>query len=56
MFDEAKTRDLFLSDRALVYYDVSKIIFDGRLIGKVKESFKKFYAERSKKSICRNCD
>ncbi|MBR3280471.1 MAG: glycogen debranching enzyme N-terminal domain-containing protein [Clostridia bacterium] len=45
VFDEAKTRDLFLSDKALVYYDVSKIVFDGRLIGKVKESFKKFYAD-----------
>ena len=45
VFDESKTRDLFLSDKALVYYDVSKIIFDGRLIGKVKESFKKFYAD-----------
>ena len=44
-FDEAKTRDLFLSDKALVYYEVLNIVFDGRLAKKVKESFKKFYAD-----------
>lgn len=44
-FDESKTRDLFLSDKALVYYDVLTIVFDGRLVSKVKTSFKKFYNE-----------
>ena len=44
-FDEAKTRDLFLSDNVLNYYDILKIVFDGRLSEKVKTSFKKFYAD-----------
>ncbi len=44
-FKESKTRDLFLADEALNYYDVLKIVFDGRLAKKIKESFKKFYAD-----------
>ena len=44
-FDEEKTRDLFLLDKVMVYYDVLSIVYDKRLSSKVKESFKKFYAD-----------
>ncbi len=44
-FDESKTRDVFLSDEAINYYDSLSIVFDGRLGKKIKESFKKFYAD-----------
>lgn len=45
MFNESKTRDLFVADEVYNYYDSLSIVFDGRLIDKVKESFKKFYAD-----------
>ncbi len=45
-FDEKKTRDLFLLDKASIYYDILSLVFDRRLSAKVKESFKKFYADR----------
>ncbi len=41
--DEEETRNLFLADKVLSYYDELKIVFDGTLSKKVKESFKKFY-------------
>ena len=44
-FDENITKDLFLSDKASTYYDLLTIIFNGELSSKVKEAFKKFYAE-----------
>ena len=43
--NEKDTKNLFLSEEALNYYDGLKIVFDGRLEKKVKESFKKFYAD-----------
>ena len=44
-FVESKTRDIFLSDEVINYYDSLAIVFDGRLSEKVKESYKKFYAD-----------
>jgi predicted glycogen debranching enzyme len=43
--DKSSTKELFLLDKAMTYYDVLTIAFDGRLSKKVKESFKKFYAD-----------
>ena len=42
---ERSTKNLFLSEEVLNYYQSLAIIFDGRLEKKVKESFKKFYAD-----------
>ena len=44
-FNESKTKDIFWADEAYTYYDALSIVFDGRLAKKVKESFKKFYAD-----------
>ena len=43
--DERDTKNLFLSEEVMNYYEGLAIVFDGRLEKKVKESFKKFYAE-----------
>lgn len=42
---EKNTKNLFLSDEVFKYYEGLTIVFDGRLQKKVKESFKKFYAD-----------
>ena len=42
-FNENKTRNLFLADKAIRFYEALTIVFDGRLSKRVKESFKKFY-------------
>ena len=42
-FDENKTRNLFLADQAIRFYEALTIVFDGRLSKRVKDSFKKFY-------------
>ena len=44
-FNESKTKDLFLAEEVYTYYDALSIVFDGRLASKVKESYKKFYAD-----------
>ena len=42
---ERSTKNLFLSEAVMNYYQSLTIVFDGRLEKKIKESFKKFYAD-----------